>query len=148
MTDTLTVTDVRATAVAERALVFDRPLIGFPGSHVYRLRGLGEGYAPFAALASADEEGLSFIVVPPGLLFDDYVVEIPEPDVAALGLERAEDVEILALVTRRAGAAPTVNLMGPIVVNSSTGHAAQLVLADGGYGVAVPVDAGSARAGA
>ncbi|HVC25824.1 MAG TPA: flagellar assembly protein FliW [Acidimicrobiales bacterium] len=148
MTDTLTVSDVRSAAAGERALVFDRALIGFPESRAYRLRSLGEAYAPFAALTSADEDGPSFIVVPPGLLFQDYVIEIPEADVAALDLRAAEDVEILALVTRRAGAAPTANLMGPIVVNTRTGHAAQVVLADGGYGVAVPLDSGSARGGA
>ncbi|MDA8291644.1 MAG: flagellar assembly protein FliW [Actinomycetota bacterium] len=145
MTDTLTVTELRASAVGERAIVFDRPLIGFPGSRTYRLRGLGDEYAPFAALVSADEDGLSFIVVPPGHLFGDYVVEVPEVDVAALEIRSAQDVDVLVLVTRRAGATPTANLMGPIVVNAGTGKAAQLVLAEGGYGVAVPVDAGSAR---
>ncbi|HVC24886.1 MAG TPA: flagellar assembly protein FliW [Acidimicrobiales bacterium] len=145
MTDTLTVSDVRNGTAGERALDFDRPLIGFAGSRAYCVRGLGDAYAPFAALSSLDEDGLSFIVVPPGALFADYVVEIPDADVSALGLSSADDVEILALVTRSSGATPTVNLMGPIVVNRRTGRAAQVVLADGGYGVAVPVDAGSAR---
>ena len=35
--------------------------------------------------------------------------------------------------------------MGPIVVNRRTGRATQVVLQDGGYDAAVPVDAGTAR---
>ncbi|MCU1492395.1 MAG: FliW protein [Acidimicrobiaceae bacterium] len=148
MSDTLTVTDAQPTTVAERILIFDRPLIGFPGTRRYMLRSLGDAYAPFATLSSLDEEGLGFIVVAPGALYRDYVVEIPEPEAAALGLTGSGDVEIFTLVTRHGGAAPTVNLMGPIVVNRRSDRASQVVLQDALYGVAVAVDAPSARSAA
>jgi flagellar assembly factor FliW len=146
MTDTLTISS--PTETAERVLTFERPLIGFPGSRRFALRSLGTAYEPFAVLASLDEAGLEFIVVSPGVLFRDYVVEIPAPDVSALGLAGSAEVEILALVTRRGSAAPTANLLGPIVVNKLNDEAAQVVLQDSPYGVAVPVDAGSARVAA
>lgn len=129
-----------------RVLSFVRPLIGFPDTARFTLRSLGEAYEPFAALASLDEEGLSFIVVPPGSLFPDYVIEIPASDVALLELAGGDDVEVLTLVTRRPGATPVVNLMGPLVVNRRTGSASQVVLQDTPYGVTVPVDSGTARA--
>jgi len=129
-----------------RILDFVRPIIGFPASHLYELRGLGRDYAPFLALSSVEETGLTFIAVPPGLLFPDYVLEVPAPDVALLGLATAADADVLALVTRRQGATPTVNLLGPIVADRVTGRALQIVLQESPYGVAVPVDAATALA--
>lgn len=153
MTQTLT---IQSEAVEHRApapsgarpVTFVRPLLGFPRSRSFELRSLGERYAPFMALGSVEEPGLAFIVVAPGLLFSDYVVEIGEADVELLDLHGAQDVEVLALVSRHAGAAPTVNLMGPLVVNRRLDIASQVVLQDGIYGAAVPVDATTARFGA
>ncbi len=148
MTDVLTAPRAADGDIAgARKLLLAHPMIGFPKSSRFALRSLGDAYEPFESLTSLDEEGVGFIVVPPGALFDDYVVEIPEDDVARLGLRSSEDVEVLALVTRRAGTSPTVNLMGPIVVNRRTDQAAQLVLQDSPYGVSVPVDARSSCAG-
>jgi flagellar assembly factor FliW len=121
-----------------------RPLLGFPGSSSFCLHELGDGFAPFMALTSLDEAGLYFVVVPPGLLFPDYVLEIPEDDVALLGLEAPEDVAVFVLVTRASGGSPTANLLGPLVVNRLTGVGTQVVLQDGRYGAAVPLSAGRA----
>ena len=131
---------------AERTLTFARPIIGFSGSRRFQLAALGERYAPFMTLSSLDEPGLDFIVVAPGALFADYVIELDGADVSLLGLRDSEEVEVLVLVSRHPGATPTVNLMGPVVVNRRSAVASQIVLQDAGYAVAVPVDAGSARA--
>lgn len=146
MVSTLSIPATSAEGVGDPVLSFVRPLIGFPRSSRYALAPLPAPCPPFARLESLDEEGLGFVVVPPGLLFDDYVIEIPETEVALLGLAGdGEDATVLTLVTRCPGAASVVNLMGPVVASLRTGRAAQLVLADSGYEVAVPVDAGSAR---
>ncbi len=146
MTDTLAIDDPSGAPVAEdRVITFESPLIGFPRSRRFALRGLGDGFEPFATLSSLDEDGLGFIVVAPGELFDDYVVEVPYVDATALGLSGSGDVEVLTLVTRRRGATPTVNLLGPVIVNRRTDRASQVVLEEGTYAVAVPVDALSAR---
>lgn len=129
----------------ERLVTLARPLLGFPASRRFHLCSLGEPVAPFLAFTSLDEPSLEFVVVAPGLLFEDYVVEIPDEDVRLLGLLDSADAEVLALVTRRRGAVPTVNLLGPLVVNRRCDIASQVVLQDSGYGVAVPVDAVSAR---
>jgi flagellar assembly factor FliW len=95
-------------------------------------------------LVSRDRPGLEFIVVSPGVLFDDYVIEIADADAVALGLEVASEVEVIVIVTAGRSPVPTVNLLGPIVINRRTAKAAQLVLQEERYGVAVPVDAASA----
>ena len=121
------------------------PLIGWPHATRFALSDLGPSPAPFCRLVSLDDHGLAFVAARPGWLFPDYVVAVPGPDVERLGLRGPEDVEVLALVSRRAGLSPTVNLLGPIVVNRHDGRCAQLVLSDSGYGPAVPADAGSSR---
>jgi flagellar assembly factor FliW len=135
--------------LAEPVLRFVRPLIAFERSHHYVVKPLGRNYEPYAALMSIDEPGLNFVVVPPGLVYPDYVYTVPEPDAEELGLDRTTDtadVQTLAVVRRRGVANPVVNLRAPIVVNRRLRLASQVVLADDcGFGFTVPVDAESAR---
>jgi flagellar assembly factor FliW len=130
-----------------RVLEFVRPIIGWEESTRFALRSLGAEYAPYLTMTSLDDAGPQFVVVPPGRLFADYVIEVPAADRQLLGLgDRADAlVLVLAIVRRRGVATPVVNLMGPIVVNRRTGRATQVVLQDAAYGAAVAVDAGTAR---
>jgi flagellar assembly factor FliW len=123
-----------------------RPMIGFPEARRFALRSLGQDFAPYGLLSSLDQLGLAFVIAPPGALFNDYVFEIPEAEVALLGLVDASDVETYVLVTRKGVPVPTVNLMGPLVVHRRTRQAIQVVLQDGQYGAAVAVNAASAHA--
>lgn len=126
-------------------VVLVQPMIGFERSHRYVIRPLGSDYGAYALMTSLEEPALSFVVVPPGALFNDYRFEIPEGEVELLGLVDATDVETWVLVTRKGIPVPTANLLGPLVVNRRTRAAAQIVLQDSDYGVAVPVNAHSAR---
>ena len=130
---------------SERRIALARPLLGFPASRTFALASLGDAYAPFQRFRSLDEPGLEFIVVAPGALFPDYVFTIDDDDVELLGLRGQEDVEVLVLVTVLKGADPTVNLMGPLVLNRRAEIASQVVLQDGRYAAAVPVNAPTAR---
>jgi flagellar assembly factor FliW len=56
-------------------------------------------------------------------------VPIRAGELTELGLERAEDATIFAIVNRRDGAI-TANLQGPIVVNAASRTGIQLVLSD------------------
>lgn len=149
MTETLMIEDGTqrdgSLEAGEQFIALVRPLIGFPGSLTFKLHSLGEAYEPFKALSSIDEPGLEFIVVRPGLLFCDYVFAIEEDDAAVLGLAEPSDVEVFVLLTRRSDAVPTVNLMGPLVINRRSQLATQIVLHDQSFGAAVPVNAKSAR---
>jgi len=121
------------------------PIIGFEASRRFVIRPLGKDYGAYALMSSLDEPGLSFAVVPPGALYPDYLVEIPEADVDLLELRDAGEAEIWVLITRKALPVPTANLLGPIVVNRRTRRGAQVVLQESGYAVAVAVNAGTAR---
>lgn len=128
-----------------REITLARPIIGFGEDRQYLLRSIDARYAPYLSLGSVRDSGPQFIVVAPGLIFPDYVIEVPEADADLLGLSDPRLAEVLGLVTRRDKQVPTVNLLGPLVINWSTGIGAQVVLADSDYSAAVPVDQGSAR---
>lgn len=124
---------------------FLRPIIGWELATDYELRSISPKVEPFIRMASLDERGPAFIVVPPGFLFSDYVIEIPEQDCDELGLRSEEDVLVLGIVRRKGVSIPTVNLMAPVIVNERLFVASQVVLDKSGYGVAVPINAPSAK---
>lgn len=136
---------VAAAGTEGVVLRFVRPLLGLDHSVNFALRSLGAQYEPYASLVSLDEPDLRLVVVPPGAIFNDYVIEIPDSDRRLLELDDASDVAVLAIVRRHGVPTPMANLMGPLVVNRRTRTAAQVVLQDSDYGVMVPVDGGTAR---
>ena len=121
---------------------FAAGLPGFAEAHRFKLEDLGPNLRPFSRLRSVGGTEIAFIVVPPGLLYPDYSVEIVNDDQAALGIESAEDVVTLVLITTpKAPQSPTANLLGPIVVNKRTGAAMQIVQHKSDYAVAEPLPA-------
>jgi flagellar assembly factor FliW len=126
-------------------LTFAAGLPGFPEAHRFSLEPLDPRLEPFCRMRSLDQPGLGFTVLPPGVLFDDYQVVVDEESVERLGLRAPDDAVVLAIVTLAIPPEPPkVNLLGPIVVNRSTGAAAQVVQHGSAYGVAVPLDGSGA----
>ena len=112
------------------ALRFAAGLPGFAGARAFTVVPWGGDDSPFSLLECSDVEGLAFVVVPPELFFPDYEPVVDSHTVERLGIEVAEDAELLVILTL--GATPadaTANLLGPIVVNRRTGEAVQAVLA-------------------
>ena len=112
---------------------------GFPGLTRFALVALDDD-GTLCALRSLEDPGLRFLVVPPGKFFPDYAPEVDDDVVAALEIERVEDV--LLLVVINAGLAlgdTTANLVAPVVVNTATRRAQQVVLDDPDLRVSVPL---------
>lgn len=122
---------------APSILEFPDGLPGFPDARRFTLETLEEGMEPFRSMRSLDLESLRFVVVPPGDVFENYVIEVPEDDVERLGLHGAEDALVLVIVT--VSRPPTANLLGPVVVNRHTGRARQVVLVGSSYEVRTPL---------
>lgn len=78
------------------------------------------------ALRSQETEGLRLFVVDATRLAD-YRPELSDEQCQLLELRTPEDAAVYAVITP-AGAASTVNLLAPIVVNSRTGRAGQFIL--------------------
>lgn len=91
-----------------------------------------EDQLPFMWLRQQGEAGLTFVVVEPAALLDDYSFEVKDEDAAQIGIETGEDVLVLNVVTLRDDAQypVTVNLAAPIVVNRKSRVGMQIILDD------------------
>jgi flagellar assembly factor FliW len=114
---------------------FVSSMLGFPDARRFVLVRLDDAGMLYA-LTSVEDDGLRFLVVPPDPFFSDYVPEIDEESLAALGAGDGADLLVLLVVTTGATARDsTVNLMAPIVLHEPSRRAVQLVL--GGSGLPV-----------
>ncbi len=124
-----------------RALVFHEGLLGFPRSSTYVVVEVDE--TPYFWLQSVDEEDVAFLATSPFIFFPGYDLELGDEEQRSLEIEKPDQVEVLTLLTvHRAGERPesiTANLLGPIVVNSETRRALQLVLDNPNYSTRVPL---------
>lgn len=114
-----------------------RPMPGFPDDQRFALVPVDDT-GVLGALRSLDHDGLQFLVVPAAHFYPSYTPVIDDDVVAELGIERADDVLVLLVV--HAGeslAATTVNLRAPVLVNTVTRRAAQVILDEGS--VAAPL---------
>lgn len=106
------------------------PMPGFPGRTRFALVQLDES-GVLCALRSVEDPDLRFLVVPPNVFFPDYAPEIDDATVSSLGIVSADDVLVLVVVNPgdSAGAA-TANLLAPVLVNTVSRQAGQVVLTD------------------
>lgn len=124
-----------------RALVFAQGLLGFPASTTYVVVEVED--TPYVWLQSVDEEDVAFLATSPFLFFPGYDLELGDDEQKAIEVDQPDQVEVLALLTiHRAGEQPesiTANLLGPIVVNTESRRAIQLVLDNPDYTTRVPL---------
>jgi flagellar assembly factor FliW len=124
------------TAAGEVPVIeFVAPMPGFPDHRRFLLLRLEEDGVIYA-LASVDDPALRFIVVPPPPFFPEYAPEIDDETLALLGVDEADRLLILLVVTTGAVAAEaTANLLAPIIIDQATRRAVQAVLAGSGLPV-------------
>lgn len=126
-----------------RALNFAQSILGFPDSSTYVVVEVEE--TPYIWLQSADEPDVAFLATSPFLFFPDYDLELGEEEQQTLDVSDPSQLEVLTLLTvHRAGEMPetiTANLLGPIVVNTESRQALQLVLDNPDYSTRVPLGA-------
>jgi len=90
---------------------------------------------PLKWLQSLDDPDVAFIVVNPLEFVPDYGIELADDDAESLGLGSPDDAVVLTTVTVDEDSREvTTNLLGPIVINSSSLDAKQVVLQDERYG--------------
>ena len=106
-------------------------LIGFPEHKRFELFADPE-QLPFRWLYLRGPDTVQFVVIEPTGVIPDYELELFDEDAAFLGIEKAEDVILLNIVTvsQTHPATATANLVSPVVINRRTGLAKQVVLAN------------------
>jgi flagellar assembly factor FliW len=92
-------------------------------------------YLPFEWLVCTDGTRLRFALLNPLIFKPDYAPNIAKAQLEDLGIEKAEDVLLYAIVTIRENPAEsTANLLGPIVINKSKRCGKQIIIEDDRYG--------------
>jgi len=115
---------------------------GIPGLEQYQRYALlqfEESY-PIVWLQSMDEIGICLPVLDTFSVLPDYVFDIDETDVKALELKDPDQLHVVSVVVIPEDIqGMTVNLAAPIIINTITGQARQVVLSGSEYNVRAPV---------
>ena len=115
------------------------PMPGFPERTRFALVQLDED-GVLCQLRSLEDPALRFLVMPPAPFFPDYAPVVSDEVVAELQITSAEDVIVL-LVLNAGGSleSTTANLLAPVLVNTATMRAAQVILDDADLPIAAPL---------
>jgi len=118
-----------------RVIEMQRPILGFERLRRYVLL-IREEKTPFGWLQSVEDAAVAFVVVNPFVVKGDYQPVLSDEVQGILGVERAEDVALLSIVTIRSEPLEvSVNLRAPIAINVRNMTALQTVLEDEAYPV-------------
>lgn len=87
-------------------------------------------------LQSVDDENLAFVVGNPFEFYGDYNLDVADKEMKELGIASIDDINVLSIVSVPPKVEEmTINLLAPIVVNSKTKKAKQVVLNSNSYTV-------------
>lgn len=123
----------------EKIILFPEGLVGFAEWRRFVLLE-DPNEAPLGILQCLDDVEVSFLVTDPWSICPDYDLGIALGQVSELGLERAEDAQVLCtLAIQERPLVVTADLLGPIIVNPRTRLARQIVLQHSQYSAQHPV---------
>lgn len=89
---------------------------------------------PFHYLQSVKNPDLSFVILNPFIAFSDYDILLPDTAINKLKIEKEEDVTIYSMVVVPEDMTKmTINLLGPIVINTKEMLGKQVILDDERY---------------
>lgn len=121
------------TVDPEKVVDFKDGLIGFEGLKKFAIIDLDE-YQPFQWLLSIEDPDLTFPIISPILIAEEYSPAISRAETGNLGDFKDEDLLIYAIVTIRPEINKvTANLKGPILINQKSNLGQQVVLQDDEY---------------
>ncbi|MEI7635921.1 MAG: flagellar assembly protein FliW [Syntrophus sp. (in: bacteria)] len=92
--------------------------------------------SPFYWLQSLEDSSIAFITMNPFVIKSDYEPEIDDQTIEMLEVEKAEDIELMVILTVRSEPVKiTANLRAPLVINKQNKLASQVILEDDQYPV-------------
>lgn len=129
----------------EKIITMSKPILGFENLKRYCLIERKD-CEPFLWYQSIEDPAAAFPVVNPLLFFPDYKIEVNPREIEELHIRDVKSVETYTIVTIPADPANmTINLQGPILINTETCLAKQLVLVNSGYDVKYYVMRGTSK---
>ena len=121
-------------------LEFPRGLLGFEEQTTFVIVPADED-GVYSWLQSTIDPALAFLVTPPHFFFPDYEPEVNDADLLELDLRDPAETMLLCIVTI-ADDEVTANLLGPVVVNTRTRAARQVVLSETRWSTRTPLNGG------
>jgi flagellar assembly factor FliW len=114
-------------------------IIGFEEYEEYTMENIFGEISPFRLL-SCLKAPLSFVVVSPYHILEDYSFELEENVLKTLEVDgnSIENIAVICIV-RPDNRTLYVNLRSPLIVNTKSGFFTQIILQDESYGVSVPI---------
>ena len=124
---------------ADQLWEFPKGLPGFEDEKEFALLPV-EGNDMFQVLQSTTTADIAFIVASPYTLVEDYSFEVDEPTIDLLGIEKEEDVFVLAVLSLKEQIdASTINLQAPLIFQKNTKKAKQMILNDNTFSLRHPI---------
>jgi flagellar assembly factor FliW len=127
----------------DKIIEFPTGLIGFPDTKRFIMMDYKDTSLKW--LQAVDEPDVAFIVTQPFELFPEFSVKVENSTKKLLGIEKEEDIVTLAIL-RVEEKNVTVNLQGPLVINSINKKGMQIVNEDPKYSCKTPLHAPPASA--
>lgn len=123
-----------------RILTFVSPILGFESVTEFVLFDHADD-SPFHWLQAVAMPELAFVVTNPQLFNIPYEFVLPDEATKQLGLNTPDEAMVLTIVNIPADdpQGMTANLLGPIVINTSNQHAAQVILSDTEFATKTPL---------
>jgi flagellar assembly factor FliW len=128
--------DVDAEQLA--TLSFPHGLLGFEDHTAFAVVPVDDD-GVYSWLQSLSDPELAFLATSPHYFFADYSPDVNDSDLEELDLRDALETLLLCLLTIREDAI-TANLLGPVVVNTRTRVARQVVLSDARWSTREPLN--------
>lgn len=116
------------TVDADRVISFERGLLGFPSLRYYALITTGQDNY-FLWLQSLEDPTLAFVVTEPAIFVKGYEVPLKDEIRQELSIVDETAAQVFVICNKVNGWL-TGNLLGPIVVNTATRAAQQVVLTE------------------
>jgi flagellar assembly factor FliW len=114
----------------------EKPVLGFEHLSRYCLVEVDE-LRPFLWMQSVEDQAVAFLVVNPRVFFPDYKIEVNSKEIAELKVNQVELVETYVIVTVPEDPSQiSINLQGPIIINTENNLAKQLILVNSDYRIA------------
>ena len=119
----------------DKVIRFVKPILGFEHLTDFCLIEPDE-LKPFLCLQSLEDPALTFLVVNPVVFFPDYRIEVNPKEIADLTIHELTSVETYVIVTVPENPEKmSVNLQGPVLINTENNLGRQLILVNSEYQV-------------
>ena len=89
---------------------------------------------PFRLMVALDAPEVSFVVVPPTFVHENYEIKIDDAELLELGIADEQDIMVFSIVSLADnGSELYVNLKSPLVLSMSTRFGRQIILDESSY---------------